>query len=272
MDLRTRRQWGLPPDPWADPVETPDMARVREAVRDAAEARAMTWILGPRGCGKTVAVRAALEALGAPTVEPLRVDRERLRMGDICAAAVRDLSDERPRQSGEARAAQVRRLLGGSPRRTLLVIDEAHALHPATVRGLKRLRELPFRGRSPLVGVVLVAQRDASERIPEVGLRSGRLRLAGLDPATAAAAVDRAVNRDGRERIAPDAVRVIAESPAARNWLELQDAVDRCLASGFGAGTVSASAARKALGAAAPARAEAPAKGDLAERLKRSAA
>ena len=271
MDLRTRREWGLPPNPWADPLDTPDMVRVREAVRDAAAARAMVWILGPRGCGKTVAVRAALEALGAPVVEPLRVDRERLRMGDICAAAVRDLSDERPRQSGEARTAQVRRLVGGSPQRTLLVIDEAHALHPATVRGLKRLRELPFRGRSPLLGVVLVAQRDASKRIPEVGLRSDRLRLAGLDPSTAAAAIDRAVNRD-RERIAPDAVRVIAESPAARNWLELQDAVDRCLAPGLGVGKVDAATARRALGAAAPARAEAPAKGDLAEQLKRSAA
>lgn len=271
MDLRTRRQWGLPPDPWAELAETPDALRVREAVRAAAEARAMTWILGPRGCGKTVAVRDALERTGAPVVEPLRLDRERLRMGDICAAVVRDLSDERVRQSGEARTAQVRRLLGGSPRRTLLAIDEAHALHPATVRGLKRLRELPFRGRSPLVGVVLVAQRDASERIPEVGLRSDRLRLAGLDPATAAAAVDRAVNRD-RERIAPEAVRAVAESPAGRNWLELQDAVDRCLASGLAAGRVDAATARRALGAAAPDRAAAPAKGQLAGQLKRSAA
>ncbi|MYE01628.1 MAG: AAA family ATPase [Alphaproteobacteria bacterium] len=250
MDYLTRRNWGLPPDPWAGPgVPTADAARAALLVRAAAEAQAMAWITGPRGSGKTVAVRGALAEAGAETVEPLRLDRERLRMGDVLSAIVRDVSGERPRQSAEARAGQARRILGQAARPPVLWIDEAHALHPATVRGLKRLRELAWKGRAPLLGIVLSGQRDASERIPEVGLRSDRAELIGLTPDEASAAVCRALNGD-RMRIEPDAVRLVAESPAGRNWLDLQSACDAVLAAASAAGEARASAGtvRRALG------------------------
>ena len=201
MDILTRAAWDLPADPWSGvDLRTADATRAELLVRAAYDAHAMVSLIGHRGCGKTHAVRRAI-APGVKVVEPLRLDRERLHLGDIQAAIIRDLSDEPMRQSGEARSGQVRRLLGTAQPRTVLFIDDAHCLHPATVRGLKRLRELSYHGRKSLIGVVLAGQRDVTANIPEVGLRSDRLTLAGLTAREAAEALSA-----GHER-APWAIR-----------------------------------------------------------------
>ena len=223
---------GLPPDPWADlDVNTADAARTAQMVQAAADARAFVSIVGPRGAGKTCAVRRALERIDARVVEPLRVSRDQLHLGDIETAIVRDLSDERVRRSGEARSEQVRRILRavGSRQRIVLLIDDAHVLHHQTVRGLKRLRELGAVSRRGVVlGIVLVGQSDRTERAAEVRLRSDRLTFAGLTTAEARAAVDRAMNRD-RELVAADALAELVASERARNWLDLEALVDECL-------------------------------------------
>ena len=230
MDISTRARFGLPPDPWAElEMRTADAARAVLLVEAAARSQAMVWVLGRRGVGKTRAVRAALVRLGVPVVEPLRLDRERLHMGDIQDAIVRDLSDERPRRSGEARSGQVRRVLGARRAAPVLFIDEAHCLHHATVRGLKRLRELSWGGRSPLAGVVLAGQRAADARIPEVALRSARTVMAGLTADEAEAALDLALNRD-RTVVEPAAQRLIARHEDARTWLDLQRIADEAMA------------------------------------------
>jgi len=231
-----RKRLGLAADPWAGfHLDTADAARTALLVEAAAEARLFVSVLGARGSGKTHAVRRALRRVPrVRVVEPLRLRRECLHIGDIEHAIVRELApDDLPRRSGEARSVQVRRLLGQGAQtsRIVLVIDDAHVLHHATLRALKRLRELAWLGVSPLLGIVLVGQADRAEVVAEVGLRSDRLWLGGLLPEDAAAALERALNRrSGRKTVAPDAIVALAASPRARNWLDLAALVDDCLA------------------------------------------
>ena len=236
MKTLHRKRLGLAADPWAGfHLETADTARITLAVEAAAEARLFVSVLGARGAGKTHAVRRALQRVPkVRIVEPLRLRRECLHVGDIESAIVRELApNEAPRRSGEARSVQVRRLLGQGARdvRIVLVIDDAHMLHHATLRALKRLRELTWLGVAPLLGIVLVGQADRAEAVAEVGLRSDRLWLGGLLPEDAAAALERALNRrSGQKIVAPDAIVALAASPRARNWLDLAALVDDCLA------------------------------------------
>ena len=234
--LLNRLQFGLPADPWAGlGLETANGARVRSVVDAAIASRALVSIVGPRGIGKTHAWRAALRRRdNVAVIEPLRLDRERLHIGDIATAVVCALSDERPRHGGEARSGQVRRLLGtaSTHREIALVIDDAHVLHAATLRALKRLRELSWRGRSPLLAVVLLGQMDRAGAIPEVGLRTSTVTLAGLTAAEAEAALDACA---GRALAAGVAAR-LAASPRARTWLDLQRLLDDSLAEAIARG------------------------------------
>lgn len=229
MDVLIRRRFGLAADPWgaAPSLDSADAIRAGHLVRAAAEARILVSVHGPRGAGKTHAVREALSGLNVQLVEPLRLDRERLHLGDIQSAIVRDLSDETPRHSGEARSGQTRRVLGTASLRSRVVlwIDDAHLLHSSTLKGCKRLLEVRWQGRGPLFGIVLTGQADRTEALPEVGLRSDRVRLAGLTIAESGTAIRAAL----ADRIEPDAATAIAEADAARNWLDLQALVDTCL-------------------------------------------
>ena len=254
MNYQARAHFGLPADPWAGRhISTSDALQARILVGAAAEAQAMVRIVGPRGAGKTKAVRHELGARGGlPVVEPLRLDREKLHLGDIQHAIVRDLSDERPHRSGEARSGQVRRILGTiSGRRPVLLIDDAHVLHGATLKGLKRLCELGHRGTSSLIGVILIGQSDPAGQIPEVALRSDRAVFAGLTTHDAGSAVSAAAGAV----IEPRAIDAIAESDRARNWLNLQTFVDECLAhaAAEGATSVTAEHVRAVLTPGAPA-------------------
>ena len=247
MRIHTRVHFGLGVDPWAGMcMETADAMRVAEMVEAAIEAQAFVSVLGSRGIGKTRAVRAALRRHETvKVVEPLRLTRERLHMGDIETAIVRDLSDETPRRSGEARSHQVRRILGPASRehRIVLVLDDSHVLHHSTLRGLKRLREFVWLNRSPLLGIVLVGQRDRTATLPEVGLRSDRTTLAGLSQAEVVCALD----RTGYSAVFADtAFSRLSSHECARNWLDLQTLADECLAVARAAGAKRVEAAHVA--------------------------
>ena len=232
MSLAARRVVGLAGDPWRDvAVATADVRRVREAAAFAVDG-GLVSVFGARGIGKTHAVRLALGA--ATVVEPTRLDRERLTLPDVLTAVVAELSGETPRHSGEARAAQARRLLAG--KRAVVFVDDAHLLHHSTVRGLRRLRELRWREPGPLCGVLLVGQRDRTAAIDEVGLRTERVELAGLAASEAAAGLERAyggaLSRDAREAIAA----------RCRNWLDLRAAAEAALEAAVARGAASAEA------------------------------
>ena len=230
MRVLNRKRVGLPADPWSRlHFDTADHRRVAHTAAAAAEAQLMVSIVGPRGAGKTHSARRALRDASARVVEPQRLDREKLHMGDIQWALVRELSDERPKRSGEARSHQVRTVVGRRSQhgRVVLLIDDAHTLHHQTLRALKRLRELSWLGVSPLLGIVLLGQADRVGAIPEVGLRSDRVRLAGLSATEAAHALKAAL---GPHRAEGGAVAALSASERARNWLDLIALVDDCLA------------------------------------------
>ena len=227
-----RAQFGLPADPWADlQIDTADAARAGEMVAAATASRLFVNILGPRGSGKSRAVWRALSRPGVQVVSPLRLDRERLHLGDIQSALIRELSSEKPKQSGEARSYQTRIVLGsaqqGGP--VVLLLDDGHVLHNSTLRGLKRLREMSWLGITPLLGVVLIGQSDPAQDVPEVSLRADTLQFAGLTAGEASEAVQLALNRK-RQVVSEEAAAALTASPKARNWLDLQALVDECLA------------------------------------------
>lgn len=274
MSILTRLALGLPADPWAGALQrTGDAVRVRRLVGAAAECGGLVAVVGRRGSGKTSAVRAAVAATGALAVEPCRLDRERLHIGDIVTALVIALGDdERPRHGAELRAAQARRLLGRRKGRVVLVVDDAERLAGATLRAIKRLREWSFGGRSPLLAVVLAGQERRLVAVPEVDLRTSSMVMAGLTRAEAEAAVTSALGR-----VCPPAAAARIAAAAGGNWLDLQQVADRALAeaNAAGAAEVTPAAVDAATGEApdtpaAPGPVEAPAAADLAAVLDRA--
>ena len=266
MKILTRQHFKLPADPWAGwTCATADQSRAGDLIKAAVAGDLFVSIIGPRGSGKTWAARAALAncGAGARVVEPLRLTRDKLHMGDIETAIIVSLADEAPRRSGEARSRQARRVLGAASRskKIALFIDDAHVLHSQTLRALKRLRELSWAGRAPLLSIILAAQRDKTASIPEVGLRSDALTLGGLAKVEVSAALKAAGLLDGA--MTPDAALLLAAAPAAGNWLDLRQLVDDCLFQALAAGArqVDAGHVRAAL-RAAPAAPSVPAAGD----------
>lgn len=252
---------------WDFELRTQDMRRIFAAVGAAVTERGMLSISAPRGSGKTFGAWRALDASGAVVVEPIRLDRERLTMADVLTAIVRDLSDERPRHSAEARAGQARRLLRGAANPVALFIDDAHTLHHQTVRGLKRLRELGARGRrTGALAIVLAGQADAARNAPEVGLRTERLVLTGLARGEIVAALRHALRGD------IEAAALIAEDPRAVNWLDLRELLRACRAAAEARGEdrITPAAVEAALRPASPA-APRPAPAELADADERIA-
>ena len=262
MKVNNRLHYGLAPGlfPGGQRHVTADYAHVLRVVKQVIMDQGLVSISGPRGSGKTYALRAAVRSYAQlRLVEPLRLTRERLHLGDVERALVRDLSDESVRCSAEARSHQVRRVLGEAARHhaIVLLIDDAHVLHHHTLRGLKRLCELSWLGRAPLLGVILAGQRERTAAVPEVGLRADQLALGGLTTGEATAVLrDIAERREPAGKADPlwgdGAMTLIAAHERARNWLDLRDLVDACLAAARArqAGTVTADIARAALGLA----------------------
>lgn len=232
MSINDRLHFGLPAGLYSGThLPTGDYVRVSEAVRAAVTGQAMVYISGERGTGKTYAVQKTLaEYAHIHVAEPLRLSRERLQMGDIETAIMRDLSDETPRRGGEARAHQVRRILGEairSGRRVVLLIDDAHVLHHQTLRSLKRLMELSWAGRSPLLGIILLGQQNRTQSIPEVGLRTDHVQLAGLSEDNVVSILR--VLSGSRDVLTDDLISAVRTHPRARNWLDLRQLLDDAL-------------------------------------------
>ncbi|MYH70803.1 MAG: AAA family ATPase [Gammaproteobacteria bacterium] len=236
MNLVARKQFGLAPGAWRTyHQQIADGAGVSTLVRAAIDARAIVAVTGERGSGKSVAVARSLAALDdVKVIAPVRLARDRLHVGDIEDAIIRALSDERPRRSGEARSQQVRRLLGhaSGKHHVVLLIDDAHALHHSTLRALKRLMELTWMGRTPLLSIVLVCQHDVISAISELALRSDQRTMLGLSAAEVRAALGAVLG----ERIEAPAIERIARQPGARAWLDLQRLVDDLIVAALAVG------------------------------------
>ncbi len=225
-----RNDLGLPSNLWGNSLtRTTDTNRVSMMIDAAVGNKIMVAIMAPPGAGKTEAIKAAIKSHARiQTVAPIRVQREQLHAGNIEEAFVRELSDESPKRSAEARSYQVQRILGQSQTSgpILLIIDDYHVVHGNTLRALKRLREFSWMGVAPLFGTVLIGQKDKTASIEEVRLRSDQYWFTGLNRDE----IVKLLTKTLKHRITKDAALLLANHQDATRWLSLTGLVDHCLA------------------------------------------
>lgn len=205
---------------WPDQVvQTQALKEIaREVSRTARMPGSSLAVIGQCGTGKTVAVFYSLSQLG-PKFKPVVIqtpEKENLSPSAIMAAMVRELSGEEPRRDMEARTHQFRRVLGEATQnhRVVLVIDEAHALSPRTLRSLKRMLELGFGARmGGLFSVVMLAQPEMWAKLRacrEANLRTRKVQMRTLTPNEAADLVKQAAAAEGL-KVQDGAVKLLAQ-------------------------------------------------------------
>lgn len=155
-----------------------DYRYVRTILEDAMRGRLFIAVIGESGAGKSTLVEAFEEKCNTNpdyiiikpyvlAMEGNDVKGKTLKSSQIAESIARTLDpDVTLRSTPQARFKQLHDMLKASHkagRRHLLVIEEAHCLPVATLKHLKRFRELKD-GLSCLLGIVLVGQ-------PELGLR-----------------------------------------------------------------------------------------------------
>lgn len=180
---------------------------VREACWQAAIGARFVGVYGESGSGKTTLVadlkeRIATDRGNTVVIEPSVVGMEEtlargkpVKSGDILTAMVLKLDPQSPVPiSLEKRTQRCEQLLAGSTangNRHLLLIEEAHGMHEATLRHLKRLHErMRLNGRKPMLGILLVGQPELRSRLldesgnPRHSLRevAQRIELVELQP------------------------------------------------------------------------------------------
>lgn len=186
----------------ADIFITPDFRYVREVMYQTATGGGMLALWGESGCGKSVLRRDLIDHLrrensGAVVIEPYVLameDNDRtgktLKSASIAEAILRAVAPgERPKQSPEARFAQLHQVLRASYDSTqcshVLIIEEAHCLPVPTLKHLKRFLELEH-GFKRLLSIILIGQQELrdklSERNPSVREVVQRCEMLHLEP------------------------------------------------------------------------------------------
>lgn len=158
----------------------PDFRYAREAMWDAAKHGAFRAIVGESGSGKStlredLAERIKREKQAIILIEPYVVGMEEsdgkgkpLKSAQIAEAMVRALDPHASlRSMPDARFHQAHKALIASSQagyRHLLIIEEAHCLPLATLKHLKRWRELRDGLRS-LLGIILIGQQELAGKL-----------------------------------------------------------------------------------------------------------
>lgn len=177
----TRTHFSLSRHPFVDDVQSAqdvylskDQRYIRESMYYAAKHGGFVAIVGESGSGKTTLRRDLVERIRRDNepitvIQPQCIDKRVLNATHICDAIISDISTERPKQSLEAKARQIQRILTASARTGashVLIIEEAHDLSLSTLKYLKRFWELED-GFRKLIGIVLVGQPELGERLDE---------------------------------------------------------------------------------------------------------
>lgn len=206
----TKRAFSIFRDPFEDLQSaddmyvSPDIRYIREAMYQVARHDGFLAVIGESGAGKSTLRRDLINRLrseGAPVlvIEPYVIAMEdrgdkgkALKTPHIAEAIVDTVTPlERPKSNPEARFRQMHRALKNSYEsgyRHVLIIEEAHCLPIATLKHLKRLRELET-GFTKLLSIILIGQSELmvklSERNAEVREVVQRIEIAELLPVTA---------------------------------------------------------------------------------------
>ncbi len=200
VSREVRRHFGLERDPFTDDVQDADGVflgpvhkQVMAEMLDRAQYGGFGALVAPVGWGKTIlrkTLTERLRQLGHRICVVQQLDRENLTITRVLDALLADFGGKRSgSQTREAKSREVKKMLeiireqGG--RCPVLMIDEAHALHPSTLRGLKRLFEIED-GHVKLLSIVLFGQPQLYSRLGGFDLEevTGRLAIVmayGLD-------------------------------------------------------------------------------------------
>lgn len=186
-----KTHFSLARDPFSDEARcvedvflTPRMREIRDHMESAMMHGRFVAVVGESGSGKTtlremVEEQALLSGANLVLIRPYSIlgmedsdtKGRSMKVGAITDAIIRCIAPQiAPKRSTEARYSQMHELLLESVkagRRHCLVIEESHALPTATLKHLKRLRELPKHGMTPLLGVLLLGQTELADRLSE---------------------------------------------------------------------------------------------------------
>ena len=171
--------------------ETKRLAQFREDVVTAIIGGRLVAITGPIGVGKTVMINRLQEEITANkkiiVARSLSVDKPRVALPALITALFIDLSGD-PEMKVPTQPERRERILLEAVRKEkkpiALFIDEAHDLHPSTLNGLKRLREVVSAGGGTL-SVVLVGHprlRNDLRRatMEEIGHRTAKFEFSSI--------------------------------------------------------------------------------------------
>jgi len=172
--------------------ETAAQKQLLKDLKAAAQSGSLVALTGIIGCGKTTTLRRLFAMLAKENKilvsKSLSVDKNRATLATLISALFYDLStdDKEIKISalGEKRERELRDLIKKGKKPVVLFVDEAHDLHYATLRGLKRLIEVIEDGGDTL-SVVLAGHPKLKNDLrrptmEEIGYRSTILTLEGM--------------------------------------------------------------------------------------------
>lgn len=183
LTQQARKHFALFQDPFSDDAmqgsddvfATSNIRDAREYLWTTAKVGGFMALIGESGAGKSTLRRDLIERIRRESeqviiIEPYVLGMEEndkkgktLKASSIAESIITTVSPlERPRASPEARYSQLHRILRDSSHagnRHLLVIEEAHCLPTATLKHLKRFRELED-GFRKLLGIALIGQPE----------------------------------------------------------------------------------------------------------------
>jgi type II secretory pathway predicted ATPase ExeA len=185
----------------ADVFKTPDVRYVQAAMKATAKHGGILAVVGESGAGKSTLRREFIDGLQRESgrtvvIEPYMLGAEGsesvgkiFKSESIVRAIFRAVAPlERPKRNAEEKYAQMHDLLKASLRngnKHVLVIEEAHRLHTATIKHLKGFYELED-GFKKLLAIILIGQPELrqklSEHNPEVREVVQRTEVAELTP------------------------------------------------------------------------------------------
>lgn len=235
-------------------MRTPAHDQVLERLRFALARDTIALLVAESGCGKSTTLSLFAQSLDAASYLVLATSLTTLSPFSFIAHLVASLGLHGRRFKGETAAALVAHLRG-QPKRTVVLVDEAHLLPDASLEDLRLLTADNLDRGSPFA-LVLVGQPVLRERLAEpqhyaLWQRIGvRLRLRPLNEAEVAAFLDQHLKAAGckRKLLEADAIAGIFHHSRGIPRLVQNIALDAMLAAmGAGKKTVDAEAVQQAI-------------------------